>query len=320
MTEALSVPEVAIASMAGVDGTNGGWAVLYGVDPVTNGMLNLAIDEDQSADDERSHTAEQAGYVIFERAGGLPSPAGQPYPADGATNVNTVLVLSWITGSGATSHDIYFGMDPSPPFIGSQSASTFNPGILEADTTYYWRIDENGDQGTTPGTVWSFTTGSNPESLWVQLSYDDFENGWGSYSDGGSDCSLYTGGAYAHQGSNAVNIQDNSGTGSSFAYTWGIDTNAPDFTEIEIDFWFKAVSMDNSKEDFQVQYFDGTTWHTVATYAVKTDFENNIFYNEKVYIDKSNYNFPSNMKVRFVCDASGDWDDVYIDEIKVSAR
>jgi hypothetical protein len=58
----------------------------------------------------------------------------------------------------------------------------------------------------------------------------------------------------------------------------------------------------------------------VATYAVEADFENNVFYNEKVYIDDSNYTFPSDMKIRFVCDASSNWDDVYIDEIRVSAR
>ena len=71
--------------------------------------------------------------------------------------------------------------------------------------------------------------------MWVQLSYDDFESGWGNYTDGGRDCSLYTGGTYAQQGNNAVNIQDNSGTGSSFSYTRSIDTDTPGFSQIEID-------------------------------------------------------------------------------------
>jgi hypothetical protein len=235
---ALSAPEVAVASVAAMDGGNGGWAILYGVDPVTSGNLNLAIDEDQSADSERSHTTEQIGYVVFENSGVLPIPASQPNPANGATNVSTTPALSWTTGSGAISHDVHFGMDSSPPFIGSQAAVTFDPGTLEEETTYYWRIDKNGAEGTTTGIVWSFTTGSDPEPLWVQLSYDDFESGWGNYTDGGGDCSLYTGGAYAHQGNNAVNIQDNSGTESSFFHTSSIDTDTAGFTQIEIDFWF----------------------------------------------------------------------------------
>ncbi len=35
---------------------------------------------------------------------------------------------------------------------------TFNPGILNYGTTYYWRIDEIGAAGIYPGEVWSFTT------------------------------------------------------------------------------------------------------------------------------------------------------------------
>ena len=317
---ALFTPEVAIASQSAMDGGDGGWAVLYGDNPVTTGMLNLVIDEDQSGDSERAHTTEQVGYVVFENSGVLPIPASKPNPANGATNVSTTPALSWTAGSGAIFHDVYFGTDSSPGFIGSQEGSTFDPGTLDEETTYYWRIDENGDQGTTSGIVWSFTTGSDPEPLWVQLSYDDFESGWGSYTDGGRDCSLYTRGTYAHQGNNAVNIQDNSGTGSSFSYTMGIDTDTPGFSQLEIDFWFKAISMDNSEEDFQVQYYDGSTWHTVASYAVEADFENNVFYNKTVYIDESSYTFPKDMKIRFVCDASSNWDDVYIDEVRVSAK
>jgi hypothetical protein len=319
-TDVLPNPEVAIASMAAMDGANGGWAMLYGENPVTANGLKLAIDEDQSGDIERSHTTEQVGYIIFENVGVLPPPAIQPSPANGATNVSTDILLSWTSGADAISHDVYFGLDSSPSFIGSQEESTFEPGTLEEETTYYWRIDENGDQGSSPGVVWSFTTGSDPESLWVELSYDDFENGWGSYTDGGRDCSLYSYGTHAHQGNNAVNIQDNSGTGSSFSSTTGIDTDTPGYTQIEIDFWFKAISMDNSKEDFQVEYFDGTTWHTVANYAVGVDFENNEFYHKQVYIDESSYNFPLNMKIRFRCDASSNRDDVYIDEVSISAR
>ena len=88
-TGALSAPDVAVASVAAMDGANGGWAILYGANPVTSGKLNLAIDEDQSADSERAHTTEQVGYVVFENSAVLPTPASQPNPANGATNVST---------------------------------------------------------------------------------------------------------------------------------------------------------------------------------------------------------------------------------------
>ena len=55
--------------------------------------------------------------------------------------------------------------NPSPgsgEFQGEQGGTSFNPGNLANDTTYYWRIDEVNLQGTTTGDVWSFTT--EPES------------------------------------------------------------------------------------------------------------------------------------------------------------
>jgi hypothetical protein len=154
---------------------------------------------------------------------------------------------------------------------------------------------------------------------WTELTYDDFESGWGSYTDGGGDAYLYTGGTYAHQGSNAAGIQDNSGVASSFYHTVGIDVDNPGYTQIKVEFWFYAYSMDNSSEDFWVQYYDGSAWHTVATYARTTDFDNNVFYFKEVFIDEASYTFPTDSKIRFMCDASGDADDVYIDEVKVSA-
>jgi hypothetical protein len=55
----LSDASVAIVSLSAMDGGNGGWAILYGANPVSASAINLAIDEDVAGDTERSHTAEQ---------------------------------------------------------------------------------------------------------------------------------------------------------------------------------------------------------------------------------------------------------------------
>jgi len=89
-------------------------------------------------------------------------PAGQainPNPADGATGVDRNTDLSWTAGSNAVSHDVYFGTTSPPPFISNQTDTTFDPGTMAEDTTYYWRIDEVNPSWTTTGTVWTFTTG-----------------------------------------------------------------------------------------------------------------------------------------------------------------
>jgi len=72
------------------------------------------------------------------------------------------LTLKWKSESGANSHDIYFGISNPPPFIGNQEDFEFSiDEILEPMTTYYWRIDEKNEVGTTTGKTWSFTTNAD---------------------------------------------------------------------------------------------------------------------------------------------------------------
>jgi len=90
-----------------------------------------------------------------------PSPATSPSPANSATSVSVTADLSWTAGSGTITHDVYFGVDSTPDsteYIGNQGTNIYDPGTMEVSTTYYWRIDEVNGNGTTTGTVWSFTT------------------------------------------------------------------------------------------------------------------------------------------------------------------
>jgi hypothetical protein len=63
-------PSTAIVSQAAMDGANGGWAILYGNNPITgsggNCQLRLAIEEDWFWDSERRHTSEQVAYILIE--------------------------------------------------------------------------------------------------------------------------------------------------------------------------------------------------------------------------------------------------------------
>ena len=228
--------------------------------------------------------------------------AGEAVQFNGAGSSDTdgtIESYAWAFGDGATA----VGVSPTHIYT--------NAGIYTAQLT----VTDN-DGGTDTSTAQVTITATEEYTL---LSYDDFESGWGNYTSGGGDCLRYTGGTYAHQGSAAADIQDNSGTASSFYHTTGMDVSTPGYTTIKVEFWFRAESMDNSNEDFLVQYFDGSSWHTVASYAQGIDFQNGQFYNKSLIISESDYTFPTNMKLRFMCDASGNADDVYIDEIRVSA-
>jgi hypothetical protein len=49
-----------------MDGSDGGFASLFGATPFTATSLTLVADEDQFGDSERAHTTEEAGYLVFE--------------------------------------------------------------------------------------------------------------------------------------------------------------------------------------------------------------------------------------------------------------
>jgi hypothetical protein len=127
-----------------------------------------------------------------------PVNAFSPIPADGATDIKRTQILSWKSGQRASLHQIYFGKDyevvrtaetGSPGYKGAQEigSESFDPGILELETTYYWRIDEVNDvdpNSPWTGEVWGFTVGNF-------LIVDDFEaynNGdnqiWFAWHDG----------------------------------------------------------------------------------------------------------------------------------------
>ena len=61
-----SALQVALITMAGMDGGNGGWVYVHGSTLATSMSLYLSIEEDQIGDSERNHTTEQGGYVVFD--------------------------------------------------------------------------------------------------------------------------------------------------------------------------------------------------------------------------------------------------------------
>ncbi len=88
-----------------------------------------------------------------------PSQASDPYPPDRAIDVDTNVTLSWTPGLNAISHNVYFGTNIPPLFVGNQIGAEFDPGILDYGQTYFWRVDELLSEGEIiTGAVWTFTT------------------------------------------------------------------------------------------------------------------------------------------------------------------
>jgi len=110
-----------------------------------------------------------------------PGTVGNPQPAYNAADVQMNAILSWTPSDSAASHELFFGMDEetvrkadsgSPEYKGSKALGeeSYDPGLLEANTEYYWRVNEVDAQGNTAkGPLWIFTTGAF-------LLVDDFED------------------------------------------------------------------------------------------------------------------------------------------------
>ncbi|MCM8532127.1 MAG: hypothetical protein NE330_13280, partial [Lentisphaeraceae bacterium] len=54
----------AVLSQSGMDGSDGSWAVLNGLEGSTDGSLNIVVDEDTIGDGERQHITEQVAYIL----------------------------------------------------------------------------------------------------------------------------------------------------------------------------------------------------------------------------------------------------------------
>ena len=148
-----------------------------------------------------------------------------PYPPDKITNVPIDINLNWIGGSYSNHYNVYFSTDisdvypdaapiqyPSQP----QDSNSFDPGMLQLNKTYYWRIDQVND--TEPdifysGKPWSFSTEK-------YLVFDDFESYTGYtlgdtwYFEGYGTTWLVIGSEISHSCSKAMAID--------YRYTQGV--------------------------------------------------------------------------------------------------
>ncbi|MHC4194870.1 MAG: CBM96 family carbohydrate-binding protein, partial [Planctomycetota bacterium] len=142
-------------------------------------------------------------FTISHGGGNPPTVATSPSPSDQATSVSTTATLSWNAGTGATSHDVYFGTASPGVFQGNQAGTTFDPGMMGTSTTYYWRVNEKNTYGTTTGPVWSFTTAADGTSVQSNPTDDALVNHNSPTTNYGSDTFLAVRGDGTSKGRNS---------------------------------------------------------------------------------------------------------------------
>ncbi len=136
--------------------------------------------------------------LIPQAALSLPVKASGANPPSGAIDVKQTAILTWAAGDYASSHEVYFGTDQeavrnadtsSPEYKGARDlgSESYDPGKLDWDTTYYWRVDEvNNVNPESPwvGGLWSFTTAN----FLIVDDFEDYDAGenqiWYAWKDG----------------------------------------------------------------------------------------------------------------------------------------
>ncbi|EMR75276.1 hypothetical protein MBGDF03_00901 [Thermoplasmatales archaeon SCGC AB-540-F20] len=132
--------------------------------------------------DNDGETAEGPVWSFNTITNDPPNTPYDPEPEDGATDVDINADLSWDCsdpdGDDLT-YDVYFEADDSTPdelVSNNQSETTYDPGTMDYNTHYYWRIIAWDPYTYTEGPVWDFTTGSDPNNPPYTPSNPDPEN------------------------------------------------------------------------------------------------------------------------------------------------
>jgi len=188
-------------------------------------------------------------------------------------------------------------------------SGTVNTAVVGTYTLTYSVSDSSNNASSETRTV-----NVNEPSNSVIVHQECFENGWGDWIDGGSDCQYYTG-SWSPEPTASIRIRDNSGVRSSTTLN-GVDLSA--HTTFNIRFLFVGVGMENG-EDFWLRIQDGSgSWNTYVVYVAGSDFSNGTIYEATVTFNTADFNNPNNLSFRFQNDASNNNDQIYIDCVVIT--
>jgi hypothetical protein len=208
------------------------------------------------------NTAGTAASPIWSfTTGGPPVPPTLLSPVNGATGLDQAQTLTWAPAAGATSYQVYLGTMSQPPQVATMSSTSYNAGILNANTIYYWSIIAVNQMGQSSGPIWSFTTATCPLSVSPSAVYVDsksqsatvnvtaFPSCTWSASAGGSFISITSGASGAGNGVVGFSVPANT-TGADLTGSLSVGGEAASVTQRETPITFTDVS------DPSASYFD----------------------------------------------------------------
>ena len=142
----------------------------------------------------------------------------------------------------------------------------------------------------------------------------DFETGTQEGWTIGSNGFFFNNSSYACNGSYLLAVYDNTTNSRLTSPTF----DASPYAQLDLSYCFQVVNFDNTSDGYRVEYFDGSSWITVATYIFLTDIPaNNTQYTNTVTITNPPTTFPANAQFRFQNLGTSSTDYFLVDEISV---
>jgi hypothetical protein len=151
-------------------------------------------------------------------------------------------------------------------------------------------------------------------TAWTVISSTNFESGLGAYTLGGTNASLVSG-SFANSPSYSVRIRNGTGISSSFSTTTGM--NLAGRTQLRVQYSAISNGMEVGKDYFVELQVNSGVWTVIGNFVSGTGFTNGVRHAKDLQVTLPG---TSNVKVRFRNDGNLKNDEVYIDDVVVSAR
>ncbi len=147
----------------------------------------------------------------------------------------------------------------------------------------------------------------------VTINSENFDSGYGTWIDGGSNCRLRN----DNRPNNTQSVQLRNQTTSSNTSSGNLDLTPYSSVDFSLEFESNGVE---TGESFEIQYSSngGTGWSTLVSYVNGTDFNNGTDYSPTITLSSISYTFSTNSRFRIIMtNADHNNDRVYFDNILI---
>lgn len=165
---------------------------------------------------------------------------------------------------------------------------------------------------------WEEHNGTQEQEIqWDTLTYDTFDYSWGNWEPS----SYYYGrsSTYQHSGLRSAYMYSRYGVENTIQTEDPLDLDTPEYTQLTLDFWWMWRLSWQTGYSWDIDYYDGTNWHTLQTITYPDIYEKETWYHSIITINETDYTFSSDSELRFMLNGGYYMHVIYLDDIYINA-